>query len=799
MFPLNASFYAPPNLGVANFVASQFAAGAALTLRVYSQTTYIRTTASADAVLVLNETNPFDQLTSITLRNASLGRGAAEAVSIGSNARGLSGTVLDTPTVKAILLGFATYDPVQVTSSVDDSGQVKEIHRAAYITIGVTIGAVNGYVLDADETFPIEVLWDDVVAAVRAQESNSSTSLPLSGLCAPLSGARVPLIYLRVAADRSSLNAAQMAAQYSSAVFIGGLGILGALAGMSATASDLQMTGALGFMPCSDPYTHASLNNVRILSPFAIEESYVGVILGNVLFAVALFVGQIAALGFFKLIRGVTHLQELQAKVRFPALTYSAIVAFYTGSMFSAGKLVTPAPFDDVSDRIPNGAEGGGSMLDSFLFSTSQYSASSYTPAGGAIGLVVFVCLFAALFPVFLCLWASLRIPRAFQVYCCEDWLLRKGGPASCKLDALFKSHYMTATVMPVGAIFSKLTRDAYGFTISAIRARQHFWASYMTWGGSVAFVAGVVSPRTVGGCQAYFSIIAVVYFLFAAALAFLLPMRSLADNILEVASKAVVGVVFCSAAVAAPGDSAGTTNASHTITAGIVALVVVLIVRIVVFFVSWYYDFRMEKEQIPMEVEWSHELTSKGLAKLFVVGAADEELQKISSNRDTNGGADNQDGDDASITRSLIATDNSGDDVSGREDNNAPQAQHRKMSKSTKAPIRKPVRKVTDFYGEEDAEEDMEVPLQSEQRASPESVIVNQLRDGGSTGRYQRSTPLQRRGHHREEDEEDYLYLAPDPLKDRPMYAPHQHHGSRPYNGAVFGDGDDDDDLIDL
>eukprot|EP00658_Telonema_sp_P-2_P015938 TRINITY_DN16166_c0_g1_i2.p1 TRINITY_DN16166_c0_g1~~TRINITY_DN16166_c0_g1_i2.p1 ORF type:complete len:222 (-),score=37.64 TRINITY_DN16166_c0_g1_i2:285-950(-) len=124
-----------------------------------------------------------------------------------------------------------------------------------------------------------------------------------------------------------------------------------------------------------------------------------------------------------------------------------------------------------------------------------------------------------------------------------------------------------------------------------------------------------------------------------------------------------------------------------------------------------WYYDYRMEKDQVPMTVEWSHELNSKGLAKLFMVDAGDAELQQISSNRDTsqddaairgkNGGS--YDGNGAAATDASSYSDNG---------NNASPPPPPPPVRSSEHHRQQPAQQLASFNYEDDEDDDNDLAL---------------------------------------------------------------------------------------
>ena len=338
-----------------------------------------------------------------------------------------------------------------------------------------------------------------------------------------------------------------------------GVAVGGAAAG---AASELQGLGVLALLGCSEPLTSSNLGSYRILSPVAILDSYAGVILGNVILAVAVGVVQGCVVVGLKCFGRVQRLISIMATARFPSLLVAASVLFHTGTAFASAQLVSqPHRFE------------------------------TWEVVVGALGFV-----YSLLLPAVLSAYPYLRVGRAYQVY--DDvpqWLTSRNLPQ-------FLAH-----VLPQGAIFSTETRTAYGRCVSGIRAPagQVWWTSLPTWVGTVFLVAGLFHPSSVPLCQALLICVGVVLVGMAVAILRYRPHRSTLDAILVSISTVCLGAVAFTMSAALSTKSSSST--STVVLAFAVAMGLVALLRLSIMLLTFWFDAKMQAESVTLSTGWTH------------------------------------------------------------------------------------------------------------------------------------------------------------------------------------------------
>ena len=243
----------------------------------------------------------------------------------------------------------------------------------------------------------------------------------------------------------------------------GGVGVVGV--GSTVLAGEVVGLGALAMFTCG---TRVSFGSYRLLSPFAVLESYAGVVIGNALSMAAVGLLQMCVLAGLRLYRRVRRQIELMSSARFPALLFGVSGAFHTGTAYASSQLVSRP---------------------------GEYAA--WELAVGAVGVA-----YCVVYPVVLAVHPYLRIGRAYQQYEVAAWV--GAWPA------------WAARMVPSGAMFSVETRRAYGAYVSAYRAAatQAWWTSHPTWTGSIVGIGGLFHPTSVGECEALFGAMGVVMIL---------------------------------------------------------------------------------------------------------------------------------------------------------------------------------------------------------------------------------------------------------------------------------------------
>ena len=110
-------------------------------------------------------------------------------------------------------------------------------------------------------------------------------------------------------------------------VMVGG-GLVGGV-----VAAELQGVGALALMICADPNTQGRfVGSYRILSPFAVADSFAGVVVGNVLLSVLVLLLQMCVLLVLRSGKPAQDSVDRMARARFPSLSITATAIFHVGT-----------------------------------------------------------------------------------------------------------------------------------------------------------------------------------------------------------------------------------------------------------------------------------------------------------------------------------------------------------------------------------------------------------------------------------------------------------------------------------
>ena len=254
--------------------------------------------------------------------------------------------------------------------------------------------------------------------------TNATTSAPVvKSYCQMLAPSdEVYIIWVRI----SPSSKTKLPQQTFMGALVGlGSGVLGVASigniAPAALGAELQLAIALlGFTRCSDPFTHRTLHNFSILSPFSLDSSFLGLIFGNAIAVAIVMLVQLAAFGFYRFHINVRSTSEILSRVRFPSVTFCVMTSFFTSFCFAAGFLIGEAPGYYLTGRVP---EDEIASEGSSAFATAHGDFyTSYSPPTFAY-IVFAVCgVSIVAFPIFLFYYAKYRITRAYQEYTVNEW-----------------------------------------------------------------------------------------------------------------------------------------------------------------------------------------------------------------------------------------------------------------------------------------------------------------------------------------------------------------------------------------
>eukprot|EP00742_Colponemidia_sp_Colp-10_P016276 GILJ01018633.1.p1 GENE.GILJ01018633.1~~GILJ01018633.1.p1 ORF type:complete len:758 (-),score=81.88 GILJ01018633.1:273-2243(-) len=400
-------------------------------------------------------------------------------------------------------------------------------------------------------------------------------------------------------------------------VVSGTTAIIGVVTGGFSAAADMQVIGALAMSTCADPHLRSAFGSYRALSPFALSNSYIGVIAGNAVAYVAVFVLQVLALLCLRLVKGdAAQWAELSAMIWFPGVTLSAMAALHTGTGYASSQLVS----------LP------GPAVEEL--------------AVGAVGVA-----FSVLVPVGIALFAYKMIPRAYQTY--DD---RTEFAAAKKLP-IWSLHFIAR-----GIITPQSTRQSYQSIISSCRHPSPMWPSYPFWGPIIMMIGGFIHPTTVTGCVALFSALAAAYGALAVLVAIVQPLRSDCYNALEAIGKLLSGLILVCGAVGVWTDSPEMARraSSTAVIFGIIQIAVSAL-RLVYSLVVKHFDSAFDQDLVRLHVVWAHTTDSDATAKRFALPdeGDDDILRQVALIRDV------QDADMAIDGAKKFGVDYPGDEVS--------------------------------------------------------------------------------------------------------------------------------------
>ena len=344
--------------------------------------------------------------------------------------------------------------------------------------------------------------------------------------------------------------------------------------GSGGIASEQQGLSAMAMMTCADPHTQKAFGSYRALSPFALWDSYIGVIAGNFAFLAAVFLIQVTVLLCLRLAKRTRRWEELSAVARFPAVLLNCSFAVHTGTAYAASQLITS---DDrpLEDRI--------------------------------VGGLAFA--FVVVYPFGLVGVAYKFVGRAYQRYAMADFLEERQWPA------------WTARLLPRGAIYSSETRKTFGALVSAYRLSGPHWPSYPTWTPMVFAIGGLFHPDTIPKCQALFVCMGLAFIALCVLVLAQMPRRSDALNYVDCAARVLsASVLFCMAIAIVPGDD-GRNAALAAMAFGFIQTGVTVIRSLYALAVT-VLDRRLQ--QLPLAQEWVH-YTSEGAKTAKQFGASEE------------------------------------------------------------------------------------------------------------------------------------------------------------------------------
>ena len=442
------------------------------------------------------------------------------------------------------------------------------------------------YSIDEAEGLDVYVPLATIVGSLCAADAD--VELP-----ATTSDGLVLIGGLRVEPARGGLAPAEDA---TTGVSVGGAVVDVILGGGGAAAEQMGLA-AMGLMTCADPHTRGAFGSFRALSPFAIWDSYLGVVVGNAVFLAAVFCIQLIVLLVLRAAKRVRRWEELSALARFPSVLLNCSFALHMGTAYSASQLIT---LDNMplEDRV--------------------------------IGALAFA--FVVVYPFGLIGFAFKFVGRAYQSYAMADYLRdHPNWPA------------WVSYCLPQGAIYAVETRRTFGPLVSAYRLSGAAWPSYPTWTPMIFAIGGLFHPDTIPKCQALFVCMGLAFVALCVLVLFFSPRRSSLGCWLDAAARGLSAAMLFAMAVAIEKGDLGRGGAMAAFALGLIQTSATVI-RALYSLVITLFDRQLQ--QLPLTHEWVH-YTSDGAKTAKRFGHAEELLgimQTEAEKRDdgeVNGGDD--------------------------------------------------------------------------------------------------------------------------------------------------------------
>eukprot|EP00658_Telonema_sp_P-2_P058377 TRINITY_DN4685_c0_g2_i2.p1 TRINITY_DN4685_c0_g2~~TRINITY_DN4685_c0_g2_i2.p1 ORF type:complete len:306 (-),score=69.38 TRINITY_DN4685_c0_g2_i2:191-1108(-) len=156
-------------------------------------------------------------------------------------------------------------------------------------------------------------------------------------------------------------------------------------------------------------------------------------------------------------------------------------------------------------------------------------------------------------------------------------------------------------------------------------------------WTGSIVAVGGLIHPVTVPHCQALFITMGIVLIATGVIVVAFRPLRADVASVLIGASRAFCGAaLLCMAAALNANGPTDAASLTAILAIGIV-LMVVAVLRIVFALVGWYVEYRMNSDNVPLSLVWTHIPGSSNKTTQQFTVAGDQEMLVVADIRDDN------------------------------------------------------------------------------------------------------------------------------------------------------------------
>lgn len=256
------------------------------------------------------------------------------------------------------------------------------------------------------------------------------------------------------------------------------------LVGGPAAAVDAQGMAIVGMVSCARRADAQLVSNKRLLSPAALDDTFNGMVWGNLILLLAIWLLQwLAVVAYSKV--GKKPFDEAAAMLRFPSITLKAVTLLYQGTGFAALQIVL----------VP------------------------FTP-GSSFMLGMFGCALTVVTPFALVVFGKAHIIGAYHAYECGS------EPLAVRV--------VLRVLMPWGQWQPKEVRQRYSPLFAIVRRNGMRWLLVQFASPVIMLLTTVGSPARKSSCKTVFGLAAAAHFILMLVIWIAQPQRSHPYNVLQ-------------------------------------------------------------------------------------------------------------------------------------------------------------------------------------------------------------------------------------------------------------------------
>jgi hypothetical protein len=333
------------------------------------------------------------------------------------------------------------------------------------------------------------------VASLSATFACNVSSLPFSQR---LLSSFVLMIYtptsILVDAGRTAISSIVVASSLGAAAFGG-------------AAPDMQVMVMTALMPCAGTYQKRSFAMFRAISPFAISDTFEGVLWGNLLANCGVLVLHVGVVVLLK-IRGMS-LGDAATAAWFPNISLQVMIMTYPGTVFSAIQILTRREEHETQ------------------------------PILVAAGMLL---LFGIGYPVGALSYIMRNVVAVYDRFEYGKWR-RESSPLRVRVLSTF--------LLPVGSWDPRELRRRYGTVITLQCRPEYVWITYPSWSPLIVAILGAIDPGNSEDCLILYSILGTLHLILCLVIVYFRPFRTMIEDCFAALGFALTGIFMAlSAAV---------------------------------------------------------------------------------------------------------------------------------------------------------------------------------------------------------------------------------------------------------